>query len=430
MRSLRDPIDHVCSLYGDQREEIEERGWSLADVYLELGGRGPRSSELHARFRGFFNGQTRRILDSLQAEPKLEYWAGVPERGAALRDEALEILAREDYVEAKGAERCSRPDPQTRSLILAHNQIDAELYAHFSGLVERDRPRRHPPVVETGAVCVLGMSRSGTSLTTRILNLLGVDLGSDDELMEPASGNNPAGFWEHKGIADLNEDILATLGDAPRQRWRWPPPLEEGWERDPRLERHRRDALAMLQQSFAGLPLWGWKDPRTCLTLPFWQQALGQVHHVESRLRYVVCVRHPLDVAGSLEARDGLGREEAMRLWLRYMSEAIVHTSGCPRTFVSYEGYFRDWQGQVARLAEFVGQAGPTEAKRATIVAQIDEELWHHREAVQTAQAELPPAISELYSLLTARCGPNPESTIEADLDATASWVAQSRAQA
>jgi hypothetical protein len=432
LRVLHDPIEWVWSLYRDRRREFEQLNWTLADVYLELGG-GPRGSELHGRFRDFFNGQTRRILATSRAEQELEHWAGIPERGAALRDEALEILVREDDVEADGARSGHRPDPQTRSLILAHNQIDAELHAHFRGATERGRPWRDAPRTSTAAaICVLGMSRSGTSVTARVLNVLGVELGREEELMEPASGNNPAGFWEHERIADLNEDILATLGDAPRQRWRRPPLLPEGWERDPRLEPHRREARSMLQESFAGLPLWGWKDPRTCLTLPFWRRVLEEIRHVESRLRYVICVRHPLDVAASLEARDGLGREEAVRLWGRYMSEAIVQTSGCPRAFVSYEGYFPDWEGQVGRLAELLGRSRLTESRRAAIAAHIDESLWHHREAGRARGTgwELPAEIAGLHARLAARCGPDPQPADEADLDDAARRAAQPPAQA
>ena len=53
------------------------------------------------------------------------------------------------------------------------------------------------------ALLVLGMHRSGTSALTRVLNLLGVELG--DRLM-PAGDDNPLGFWEHA-------DVVAVLAD-------------------------------------------------------------------------------------------------------------------------------------------------------------------------------------------------------------------------
>lgn len=406
---LRDPVERVCSLYDRRQGELEQLGWGLADVYVELGGGGPRSSELHASFAEFFNGQTREALVESESRSRLEYWAGLPERAAGLRDEAIETLTTGGGV-AVARDRANTPDPETRSLILAHNQIDAELHAHFRGAVERGwtpsrqrwlppPPPRLPPPRRSGAICVLGAPRSGTSLTTRILNILSVDLGPEGKLMAPAQGNNPTGFWEHAGIAAVNEDILATLGGAPRQRWRWPPPLPEGWQSDPRLEPLRQTARATLQQSFASRPLWGWKDPRTSLTLPFWQEVLAQTTQVEKRARYVICVRHPQDVAASLKARDGMPAEESFELWLRYMSDALAHTEGQPCLCVSYESYFEDWEAQAKRLAAFLRLPPPNDEQRAAIAAHLDRTLWHHRDA--TRDPELPADCAALYAELS-----------------------------
>ena len=90
------------------------------------------------------------------------------------------------------------------------------------------------PALSPGAprvVCVLGMHRSGTSLLTRVLNLLGVGLGPEGHLM-PADKFNPKGFWEHHGIVNLNDEILETLGGT----WRFLPKMPAGWENDARLE--------------------------------------------------------------------------------------------------------------------------------------------------------------------------------------------------
>ena len=249
------------------------------------------------------------------------------------------------------------------------------------------------------AICVLGAHRSGTSLTARVIQLLGVYLGTEEELMEPAEGNNPAGFWEHREIADLNEDILATLGQAPRQRWRWPAALADGWQHDPRLDGHREAARSILERSFAGRPLWGWKDPRTCLTLPFWQDALDDATGVESRPRYVICVRHPLDVAASLQGRDGMEMDEALTLWARYASDALAYTRGRPRLVVSYESFFPGWEEQARRLAEFAGLTPPSRAQLEAIAAHIDESLRHHHEG--EGAGELPASCASLYEELT-----------------------------
>jgi hypothetical protein len=255
----------------------------------------------------------------------------------------------------------------------------------------------HP---ESGAVCVLGMSRSGTSVAARVLDVLGVYLGAEEELMPAAVGNNPAGFWEHQGIADLNEEILAVLGGAPRQRWRHPPVLSAGWERDPRLGALRKGAASILRRSFGGRSIWGWKDPRTCLTLPFWRRVLAGLPEVESRLRYVICVRHPLEVAASLRARDGMQEAESLALWLRYTTDAVSHTAGEPRIIIFYDSYFAERTNQVARLAELLGRPMPSVGEDAAIAAHIDDGLRHHRAEGNEIGSELPKEVRDVYTRL------------------------------
>jgi sulfotransferase family protein len=424
---LRNPVDRVCALYEDL-SDTERAEWSLSDVYLELGGGGPRTSEAHEQFADFFNGQARAVLSHWRDPWKLEYWAGIPERGTVIRDSALELLE-ERYVVgvaeqperslerftaalarklsphlgSRPGEHRGRPDPRTRSLILAHNQIDAELHANFQAAVERDRLRPRPRTPRapqrSGAICVLGAPRSGTSLTTRILNVLGVELGPEAGLMPAAAANNRTGFWEHEDIANLNEDIFATLSDPPPpylQGWRWPPRLQPGWEQDPRLDPHRRAARSILRRDFAGRALWGWKDPRCSLTLPFWQQLVAE-------MRYVICVRHPLDVAASLAVRDRMPIDESVRLWLRYMSEAVESTDGGQRIFVHYEDFFDDWASESTRLATFLGLREPSDAQREAIADHLDERMWHHRREEEEAEANLPLAVSELYATVRAQ---------------------------
>src|SRR5688572_17455910 len=137
------------------------------------------------------------------------------------------------------------------------------------------------------------MHRSGTSVVARLLNLLGVDLGPADRLMPPHPEDNPRGYWEHLPILAINNELLARFGAT----WHEPPSLAAGWERDPALADLRDRARAVIDEDFRGKALWGWKDPRTCLTLPFWQAVLGP-------MTYVLCFCNPSDVQRSLARRD------------------------------------------------------------------------------------------------------------------------------
>ena len=267
--------------------------------------------------------------------------------------------------------------------------VESSPSASPAGRSRVERSDRAPIVV-----CVLGMSRSGTSLTTQVLNLAGVYLGPTDELLGEdlrqlnqadattlarASDTNPKGFWEHYRIMRLNERILRRLGGS----WREPPPLPVGWERSEDLAEERREARALLDRNFAGRSIWGWKDPRNSLTLPFWKSLLPE-------MRYVICTRNPQDVAASLRRRDGMSLEQAAHLWCVYVASALAVTSGGLRFFVPYERYFEDRRAIASRLAAFVGCDGAFDGDdaRRRLTEAVDERLWRNRAGADRAGGE------------------------------------------
>jgi SAM-dependent methyltransferase len=215
-------------------------------------------------------------------------------------------------------------------------------------------------------VCSLGMHRSGTSLTTRILNLLGVYLEPEEHLMGP-NWINPKGFWEHQLLTNINNEIFARLGGS----WHELPAFPWHWEDAPELADLRQQAQTLIETNFGVAKLWGWKDPRTCLTLPFWQRLLPP-------MRYVIALRNPVDVAHSLE--HACSFEKGINLWLAYVKATLEHTAGQPRLFIFYDDLMADWRCELQRLSRFLGR--PELAEQADIQKAveefIDEELHHH----------------------------------------------------
>lgn len=251
-----------------------------------------------------------------------------------------------------------------------------------------------------GVVCVLGMHRSGTSVVTRVLNLLGVYLGSTPHLFGPRA-DNPTGFWEHAHLVAVNEEILARCGGS----WHEPPALAVGWERSSGLSDLRERVAALIEEEFVGAEPWGWKDPRTCLTLPFWRSVLPP-------MVYVLCLRDPLSVARSLQARDGFGLEKGGRLWLTYVEAALAHTAGEPRLILFYEDLLADPDVEVRRLATFLGR--DEEASRVEVRAGISEylrqEMQHHGASLSEVAREsgLPFSAKALYAALRLAFGAGP----------------------
>jgi len=219
-------------------------------------------------------------------------------------------------------------------------------------------------------VCVLGFGRSGTSLTMRLLNLLGVEIGPQEDLLAPGEADNPRGYWEPRWMVELNEEILAKLGTV----WWRPLQAEPGWERSSDFDELRERARRLLEEKFGGAPLWGWKDPRTTLTLPFWKELVPDA-------RYVICLRNPADAISSIQRRPDpqLPIGAWGDLWLEYTARALQETHGCPRTLVFYEDFFQDAPEQLAVIASLLDlRLLEQDGLQQRLLEEIAQDLRHH----------------------------------------------------
>ena len=62
------------------------------------------------------------------------------------------------------------------------------------------------------ALFIFGMHRSGTSLAAGIARLAGLDLGRN--LLVGEAAENPRGFWEHRDVMAIDEELLAAISLA------------------------------------------------------------------------------------------------------------------------------------------------------------------------------------------------------------------------
>ena len=197
---------------------------------------------------------------------------------------------------------------------------------------------------ERRAICILGMHRSGTSALARLLNILGVYLGEPDRLLAADDAVNPEGFWEHVGIMKCQDRLLHALG----RTWYDPTPLPEGWISSADCRSCKDDLLSIIEEEFADKAIWGWKDPRTCLLLPMWDElacSLGL------RIDYVMIVRNPLDVAASLSKRDAMLVDESLPLWLYYVLSALHGARRGRRCVVLYDRLLACWHEEMKRIS-------------------------------------------------------------------------------
>ena len=256
-----------------------------------------------------------------------------------------------------------------------------------------------PPASEirTGIV-VLGMHRSGTSAVTRAINLLGAEAPGESELLV-ATPANPTGYWESSALTALNDEVLHSLGAS----WSGPPNFPEGWHRDPRLDSLRQSARSRFQQIFHGRS-WVWKDPRTCITLPFWLDCLGV------RPVIVLALRNPLEVWRSLERRDGFSKLFSLALWERYARQAVFNAVGYPTVVTRYADLLHrpeEWSRQMHSCLRSWGVLESEAADEAGVLASLRRDLRHaeYEPADFAEDPDVSPSQRQLFSMLEGCVG-------------------------
>jgi len=224
---------------------------------------------------------------------------------------------------------------------------------------------------ERQCVLVLGMHRSGTSAVARVLSLIGAGLPRH---VMAASGSNLAGHWEPKRIVELNERLLLE-GDSAWNDWR--PFAAESALSSSAHHRFRLEIAREIEQEFEGESLFVLKDPRISRLAPLYLAALATLGIA---VKVVLVSRHPMEVAGSLQTRDGMPTSDALLLWLRYDLDAEAATRGTHRLVLSYDALMDDPDDAIRRLEALLGPAArdPSRIDVAAARASLRGELRHH----------------------------------------------------
>ena len=185
-------------------------------------------------------------------------------------------------------------------------------------------------------ICVLGMHRSGTSCLAGSLEQQGLYLGE----VNTSAPWNRRGNRESFAMMDLHTAILEANGGS----WEEPPAtLVWGAE-------HIEQARAMLAEQ-AERTLWGFKDPRTLLTLEGWRLLVPD-------LQPVGIFRHPLKVAQSLKHRNDLDLESGLVLWAAYNERLVRFHREAPFPIVSFDEEAEALEAKLRRAGDLIGLPG------------------------------------------------------------------------
>ena len=240
-------------------------------------------------------------------------------------------------------------------------------------------------------IFILGMHRSGTSAVTRMIDLLGADLGSQLIAAEP--GVNDKGFWENSELVDINEELLDQLDSG----WFDYSELPDLWWSDSKFTPTKAGIERFLQREFSQSTLAALKDPRLCRLLSIWNETATQGGW-QTKVLHVL--RNPAEVRRSLLKRDPFTPLTADLLWLRYVADAERYSRETIRCWISYDQLMDNWPDTATRIATELELDWPVpiDEIRQTIDSEIDPKLRHH----YGSNEEKSPISDELQAIYAA----------------------------
>lgn len=235
------------------------------------------------------------------------------------------------------------------------------------------------------------MHRSGTSVVTRSLECLGVNLG--DRLIEAAS-DNPKGFFEDRDVLSINQRALRHVGS----HWHRPPAFEHSGLSELAEDALGRIARRVVSEKARRLSPLAIKDPRLCILLPFWRPVLSTL---DLDVSCVIVVRKPFSVAASLRRRNGLSADISLMLWLKYMLGAMTELDASwTLAFTEFETLVSRPRAELARLADTLGLKVNGARLEDFALRFLDYHLYHENE-VEGLHANHNDLAGYMYKLLS-----------------------------
>ena len=193
---------------------------------------------------------------------------------------------------------------------------------------------------------VLGMHRSGTSVVAGILHFNKIIMGTYDTFWPRPLPQNPKGFYENYDFRKINDTILTHSGYKVKD-YKTIIPI-------PKVLK-RAKMIKTIQKYESIYEHWGWKDPRTCLTISNWIVILKELELIK-KLKIIFVSRSALSVARSLEKRNALPLKDGVRLWEIYTERAInfCESHNTPTIYLSFEKILKNPSRQCKKLFKFL----------------------------------------------------------------------------
>ena len=220
-------------------------------------------------------------------------------------------------------------------------------------------------------IIVLGSYRSGSSLVTRIINMMGAYFDAGVNEIGFTSKKNK-GFWERQDVVECNDALLKLSGCTDVDLFNWKilnkkPSKKQMSEASDEIEK-----MQLVIDELNENKTWVVKDPRMCLTLPYWRGLLDKPVAI-------MVSRNPAEGFYSMSKRENNSLAEASAIWEYYNISMLNVTDGMNIIHVNHRDLIKKPVDTVKKLFADLHKFGedglevPTNSKLKEF---INEELY------------------------------------------------------
>lgn len=200
-------------------------------------------------------------------------------------------------------------------------------------------------------VFIIGLHRSGTSMTSHICSMMGMSIGKNDCVMG-ADSSNEDGYWENRDFTELNDDILKAAGGC----WYAPPSIEEV-QKVVSLFKERVSCLINKHKDI----IWGIKDPRLVFTYPAYLPFLSNLELIITKRNIDSIIKSILKIH-SCNLPLEYNTERYMKILCNKYLDAIENMKkSFNYIIIEFERYFDRPDDNIDKLIKFFDYKGEKE---------------------------------------------------------------------
>lgn len=221
-------------------------------------------------------------------------------------------------------------------------------------------------------VLTLGMHRSGTSVTTGTLALMGLFLGTS---LVGKARSNPKGHFEDRKTMRLDKNFLEKIGSS----WYDPEPIDIDWS-----SKEAQEFKEAIKQNWSEELLlsniFGVKDPVMCLLLPLYIEIAQEL---DCDVKLIVVHRDFREIALSLSSRARraqITRQHAYRLTEKYMTmlERYLENTTLPVLHITFNDLLNNTDEILLKFKEFLPMLTLDDQTKHNVHVFVDKGLKHY----------------------------------------------------